>query len=67
MGVKDYVRAVTEVSAIHAEGQDLADLGLSPGAIVLVTRAVNCDLDGVPVQYSVTRFPADLVQFTIEN
>ena len=66
-GVKDYVRAVTEVSAIHAEGQDLADLGLSPGAIVLVTRAVNCDLDGVPVQYSVTRFPADLVQFTIEN
>ena len=67
VGVKDYVRAVTEVSAIHAEGQDLADLGLSPGAIVLVTRAVNCDLDGVPVQYSVTRFPADLVQFTIEN
>ncbi|RWX76629.1 phosphonate metabolism transcriptional regulator PhnF [Neorhizobium lilium] len=66
-GVKDYVRAVTEISAVHADAQDLADLGLSPGAIVLVTRALNCDMDGAPVQYSVTRFPADLVQFTIEN
>jgi len=67
LGLTDYVRAVTEVSAIHADAQDLADLRQSPGAIVLVTRAVNCDLEGVPVQYSVTRFPADLVQFTIEN
>jgi GntR family phosphonate transport system transcriptional regulator len=67
LGLTDYLRAITEVSAIHAQGEDLADLGLSPGAIVLVTRAVNCDPDGVPVQYSVTRFPADLVQFTIEN
>lgn len=67
LGVKDYVRATTEISAVHADAPDLADLKLSPGAIVLVTRALNVDVEGVPVQYSVTRFPADLVQFTIEN
>jgi GntR family phosphonate transport system transcriptional regulator len=67
LGLTDYVRAVTEVTALHAEVEDRADLKLSPGAIVLVTRALNCDLDGVPVQFSVSRFPADMVQFTIEN
>jgi GntR family phosphonate transport system transcriptional regulator len=66
-GLTDYIRASTEVTAVHAESSDLADLKLSPGAIVLVTRALNADMQGVPVQYSVTRFPADTVQFTIEN
>lgn len=66
-GVDDYLRASTEVTAIHAEPEDVAHLGLTPGAIVLVTRAVNTDLSGVPIQYAVTRFPADRVQFTIRN
>ncbi|TDK35705.1 phosphonate metabolism transcriptional regulator PhnF [Rhizobium deserti] len=66
-GLTDYIRASTEVTAVHADSSDLVDLKLSPGAIVLVTRALNVDLQGVPVQYSVTRFPADTVQFTIEN
>lgn len=67
LGLADYVRARTEITATHADTSDLADLGLSPGAIVLVNRAVNTDLDEVPVQYSITRFAADRVQFTIEN
>jgi GntR family transcriptional regulator, phosphonate transport system regulatory protein len=67
LGLPDYVRARTEVTATHADTGDLADLELSPGAIVLVTRALNTDLDGQPVQYSISRFPADRVQFTIEN
>jgi GntR family phosphonate transport system transcriptional regulator len=67
LGLADYVRAKTEVTAMHADTGDLADLGLSPGAIILITKAMNTDLDGVPVQYSITRFAADRVQFTIEN
>jgi GntR family transcriptional regulator, phosphonate transport system regulatory protein len=67
LGLSDYVRARTEITALHAETADIADLELSPGAIVMVTRALNTDLDGVPVQYSITRFAADRVQFTIEN
>lgn len=67
LGVADYLRDVTEISAIHAEPDDVADLGLAPGAIVLVTKALNTDLAGVPIQYAVTRFPADRVQFTIRS
>jgi GntR family phosphonate transport system transcriptional regulator len=66
-GLGDYVRAMTEITATHADAADIADLELSPGAIAMVTRAMNTDLKGVPVQYSITRFAADRVQFTIEN
>lgn len=67
VGLPDYVRASTEITAIHADSDDLSSLELSPGAIVLVTCALNTDPDGVPVQYAVSRFSADAVQFTIEN
>lgn len=67
VGLPDYLRVSTEISAVHAESGDLADLHLSPGAIVLVAKALNSDPEGVPVQYAVSRFPADMVQFTIEN
>jgi GntR family phosphonate transport system transcriptional regulator len=67
LGVPDYVRVVTEITATHADEGDLADLQLSPGAIVLVAQAVNADLDNVPVQYSISRFAADRVRFTVEN
>lgn len=67
LGVSDYLRSVTEISATHADVGDIAALELTPGAIVLVTRAVNTDLAGVPIQYAVTRFPADRVQFTIAS
>ncbi|MFN3720050.1 MAG: phosphonate metabolism transcriptional regulator PhnF [Rhizobium rhizophilum] len=66
-GVDDYLRDLTEISAVHAEPDDVACLELTPGAIVLVTRAVNTDLEGRPIQFAVTRFPADHVQFTIRN
>lgn len=67
LGLDDYVRVSTEVTATHADGDDLRDLELSPGAILLVTRSLNADPAGVPVQYAVSRFAADRVQFTIEN
>ncbi|MGG6893134.1 MULTISPECIES: phosphonate metabolism transcriptional regulator PhnF [Rhizobium] len=67
LGVPDYVRVVTEITATHADESDLSDLQLSPGAIVLVAQALNADLDNVPVQYSISRFAADRVRFTIEN
>jgi GntR family phosphonate transport system transcriptional regulator len=67
LGLSDYVRAATEITAAHADAGDIAALELTPGAIVLITKAMNTDLDGVPVQYSISRFAADRVQFTIEN
>lgn len=64
-GIADYFRRSTLISARHAEAGDLADLRLSPGAIVLVTVYVNVDPDGAPVQYSETRFTADLVELAV--
>ena len=45
-GIDDYLRHSTVMSARHADAADLADLRLSPGAIVLVTVDVNVDPDG---------------------
>ena len=64
-GISDYFRRSTLISARHASDADLADLRLSPGAIVLVTVYVNVDPDGVPVQFSETRFAADLVELSV--
>lgn len=67
LGVDDYVRRSTEISAIHAEGADVRLLKLSPGAILLVTTAINADTRGDPIQYSRSRFAADRVKFFVES
>lgn len=67
LGVSDYRRASTAIEARHAEEADTRELQLAPGAIVIVTRAVNCDLSGRPVQCSITRFAADRVELVVET
>lgn len=66
-GVTDYERRSTTVSAQHASEGDIADLRLSPGAIVLATRYVNVDAHGDPVQYAITRFAADRVELQVDH
>ena len=66
-GVTDYVRKSTAIEARHASGEDIKLLRLSAGAIVLVTRAVNADADGNPIQYAESRFAADRVELKIES
>ncbi len=56
-GVADYRRVSTTVEARHADEAETDDLKLMPGAIVLVTRAVNVRPRGRAGQYSLTRFP----------
>lgn len=63
-GVEDYSRASTSIEARHADEADMRELRLAPGAIVLVTIAVNVDA-GTPVQYAVTRFAADRITLSI--
>ena len=64
-GVDDYVRAWTRLEARHGRTDDLNDLGLSPGAILMFAESLNADLDGKPIQYSLTRFAADRVTLTV--
>lgn len=64
-GIEDYQRASTQVEAMLARGDDLIDLGLAPGAVVLVTRSLNVDMQGIPVEHAITRFAADRVVIDI--
>jgi GntR family transcriptional regulator, phosphonate transport system regulatory protein len=67
LGLADYVRVSTEISARHADADESVLLKLSPGSIVLEAVAVNADLEAKPVQYSRTRFSADRVSLKIET
>ncbi len=66
-GVQDYVRASTVVSARHATAAESELLVLGPGAIVLVTEALDALPDSTPLQYLVTRFAAARVRLDIEH
>lgn len=66
-GVEDYLRQSTEIEAHHATMADTEHLQLSPGAIVLVTQAINSDTAGNPIQFSTTRFAADRVSLAISG
>lgn len=66
-GIEDYVRRTTRVTARLADGEDLETLRLSPGAVVLITEAVNADMAGNPIQYSRTHFAADRVELRIDQ
>ncbi|WP_245304202.1 phosphonate metabolism transcriptional regulator PhnF [Hoeflea olei] len=67
LGVADYTRKSTAVEARHASSEDLSLLALSPGAIVLLTRAIDIDADGRPVLYGESRFAADRVELMIDT
>jgi GntR family phosphonate transport system transcriptional regulator len=64
-GIDDYLRQSTVLSARHADAADLADLDLQPGAIVLVTVAINITPDGKPIQFAEARFPAERVELKL--
>lgn len=66
-GIKDYVRTSTVVGARHATASEGAVLSLGPGAIVLVTEALDSLPDGTPLQHVVTRFAAQRVRLDIEH
>lgn len=66
-GINDYVRVSTRISARHAAPETIEDLHLSPGAIVLVTEAVNAELDGRRLEYSNTNFAADRVEIDVNH
>ncbi len=67
LGVDDYVRASTTVSARLATAVEASRLRLGRGAVVLVARSVDALLDGAPIQVSITRFAASRVQLDIEH
>lgn len=64
-GVLDYSRASTRISARQADVAEAKDLHLAPGAVVLVSEAVDVDQQGIPISYALTRFPADRLELVV--
>lgn len=66
-GIEDYIRRSSSISARHADAAVLSELSLAPGAIVLVTNAINETTDGVAFQFSQALFPADRVELLVSK
>jgi len=64
-GIADYARASTRISARHADVEETRLLQLAPGAIVLVSEAVDVDPDGQPLSYALSRFPAERMELVV--
>ncbi|KQX42068.1 phosphonate metabolism transcriptional regulator PhnF [Devosia sp. Root436] len=64
-GIVDYARASTRISARHADVEETKLLGLSPGAILLVSEAVDVDSSGIPISYALSRFPAERMELVV--
>lgn len=65
LGVSDYARLSTRISARHAAPDETHDLRLAPGSVLLVTEKVDVDLDDTPIQYALTRFPAERMELVV--
>ena len=64
-GIADYSRGSTRISARHADVEESRALQLSPGAILLVSDAVDVDAEGRPIHAMLTRFPADRLELVV--
>lgn len=65
VGVPDYTRASTEISAEVATALQARHLRVSPGVPLLRTVAINVDADQRPVEFGRTWFAGDRVKLTV--
>lgn len=67
VGVADYTRASTRITALRADATQALHLHLSEGDPILRTTSVNVGSDGRPVQFGRTWFAGDRVTLTLED
>ena len=67
VGVHDYTRAWTRVSAQAATATQALHLRLATGAPLLQTLSLNIDPDGQPVEFGCTWFSGDRVTLTFNR
>ncbi len=64
-GITDYTRASTRLTAKVATATQALQLGISEGAPILRTVAINVDPDGHPVEYGHTWFVGDRITLVL--
>lgn len=66
-GIADYTRKWSRITAAMPSAPVARLLNQPKTRPVLQVEALNVDIDGAPVQYSVTRFAGDWVQLTVSD
>jgi len=66
-GVKSHRRGETSVQARLANNDDMSELDLGPGSIVLVTKVQNLEQGGSPFHYSITRIAMDRAEVRLDS
>lgn len=67
VGVADYTRASTRLTAVVADAAQALHLHLREGDPLLRSTAVNVDAEGRPVEYGRTWFAGDRVTLTLQG
>lgn len=67
VGVSDYTRASTRLTAVRASATQALHLNVSEGDPLLKSTSVNEDESGQPVEYGRTWFAGDRVTLTLET
>src|SRR5262249_16348820 len=66
-GIADYTRKWSRITAAMPSAPVARLLNQPKTRPVLQVEALNADIDGAPVQYSMTRFAGDWVQLTVSD
>lgn len=67
LGVGDYTRKITKVTARTARAADAAALQQAPNKPILMAESINIDGAGRPIEYCVSRWASDRVQIVFES
>jgi GntR family phosphonate transport system transcriptional regulator len=66
-GVEDYLRKSTLITARMPTPFETSHLAQSKTRPVVVAECVNTDMEGIPIEYGITRWASELVQFEISR
>lgn len=66
LGVTDYLRKRTSITARLPDAQEARLLEIPKNQPVLVAEALNVDADGKPLEFGLTRYAANRLQFVVD-
>lgn len=67
IGVTDYTRAETRISAITATPAQAALLEIAAGGALLLTEAINHSPDGTPIEHGISWFAGERVNLVLSD
>jgi GntR family phosphonate transport system transcriptional regulator len=67
LGIADYVRASTRLTATTANATQALHLRLQESAPLLLTEALSHDTEGLPVEFGQTWFASERITLTIDH